>query len=301
MATVTVLLSSYNGENYISTQIETILAQMDCSIKLLVRDDGSTDNTLRILEKYEDSGKLTIISGENLRPAKSFFELIYAAPESDYYAFSDQDDIWDSDKLSSAIKMLEKQTGPAFYHSNARLVDAYGKDTGKLLHSEAPQLNFMSLVCAGGILGCTMVFNKQLRDCVVEHPKPQKLRMHDYYLGMICLGVGGAELYDQTPHIGYRQHGNNVLGVAFGVKGKIKSKWKQFSHRGRFSIGEQAGQLLEDYESCMLPDRIEECRTVANYDASAINTIKVALSRKAHYSSFKNSLFLRLCILFRRR
>ena len=301
MASVTVLMSSYNGEKFIAQQIETILHQKSCDVRLIVRDDGSTDRTIEILRGLQDSRKLELVIGENLRPAKSFFELIYNAPESDFYAFADQDDIWDEDKLSSAIEMLRSFNKPAFYHSNARLVNANGEDTGKLLHDKNPKLNFLSLACAGGILGCTMVFNKELRDCVVQHSKPEKIRMHDYYLGMICLGVGGAGVYDETPHIGYRQHGGNVLGVAVSLKSKIKSKWRQFYRRGRYTIGEQAAQLLKDYESIMTRERIEECRAVANYDKSFINTFRIAWTPKTHYSSIKNSLFLRVCILFRRR
>lgn len=301
MALVTVLLSSYNGEKYIVEQIESILSQKSCDVNLIVRDDGSTDSTIDILKEYKEEGKLHYITGDNLRSAKSFFELIYAAPESDYYAFSDQDDIWDEDKLSSAIQMLEEYSIPAFYHSNARLINAHGEDTGKRLHGQDPKLNFLSLACAGGILGCTMVFNKKLWECVVKHPKPERMRMHDYYLGMICLGIGGAEVYDQTPHIGYRQHGGNVLGVAVGWRSKLKSKWKQFTHRGRYTIGEQANQLLSDYEQELSSERLKECRAVANYDRNWINTLRMALTPKTHYSSVRNSLFLRMCILFRRR
>lgn len=123
-------MSTYNGEKYLEQQIENIFAQVgDIEIRLLIRDDGSTDNSVDIIRACQKKyGKLEYAQGKNLGSNKSFWTLIKNAPDCyDYYAISDQDDVWDVDKLSSAIGMIKKRlkngkTG-VLYFSNLKVVD----------------------------------------------------------------------------------------------------------------------------------------------------------------------------------
>ena len=301
MNRVVVLMSAYNGEKFIRPQLDSILGQKECELTLLVRDDGSIDGTKEILNEYQERNLLTWYSGENLKPPSSFMDLVFHAPDADYYAFADQDDIWDEDKIICAVKQLEKEEGPAFYHSNARLADADGKPTGILLYRKNPHLNFYSLACNGGILGCTMVFNHALRRAVVEAGMPKKICMHDFYMGVVGMAIGGKSIYDHIPHINYRQHGGNVLGVAIDLKTKIKSKIKQFLNEGTCSITEQSREILAFHQDKMVPEYRQVCTDVTLYKQSVFRTIGVALNPKARYSSFKNSIFIRVCLLFRRR
>ena len=122
MKKVQVLLSTYNGEKYLKEQLDSIIAQKGVDVHILARDDGSKDDTIKILEGYEN---IDIIKGSNIGVCKSFFELINKSGEYDYYSFADQDDVWDCDKLVIAINKLEKcNSKPAVYASNTRLVDA---------------------------------------------------------------------------------------------------------------------------------------------------------------------------------
>lgn len=121
---ITVLMSSYNGERYIREQIDSILHQQEVNIKLFVRDDGSTDGTLQILQEYQEAGLLNFYTGKNLKPARSFMQLLKDAPQADYYAFSDQDDYWKPTKLNQAIKRLKLSTNtPALYFCQTQLAD----------------------------------------------------------------------------------------------------------------------------------------------------------------------------------
>ena len=101
---IAIMLSTYNGEKYIRKQLDSLVNQSyKAYMKVFVRDDGSTDNTLSILEEYIEKINLTIIKGENVGPGKSFWKLFMNQNiNADYYAFCDQDDIWDSDKLKKA-------------------------------------------------------------------------------------------------------------------------------------------------------------------------------------------------------
>ena len=102
-SSVIVVMSTYNGEKHLREQIDSILAQDRQPVSLLVRDDGSTDGTVQILEEYEKQGALELIRGENLGVVGSFISLIARVADSaDYIALSDQDDVWHADKLSRA-------------------------------------------------------------------------------------------------------------------------------------------------------------------------------------------------------
>ena len=123
--TVAVLMSTYNGENYISEQIESILSQKDVNIKLYIRDDGSEDKTLSILKQYSvlDNVKL-VVDGENIGPGNSFMRLLYtyAGLEGvEFFAFSDQDDIWFSNKIAIAIETLGDSGQAKLYCSNQNI------------------------------------------------------------------------------------------------------------------------------------------------------------------------------------
>ena len=120
---IAVLLSSYNGEQFIKEQIDSVLNQKECKVSLLVRDDGSTDNTIKILENYVNKGNLNYYCGKNLKPAKSFLDLVKHSPECEFYAFCDQDDVWEEDKLISAINQIGDTSTPTCYHSAYMMVD----------------------------------------------------------------------------------------------------------------------------------------------------------------------------------
>ena len=122
---VQVIMSTYNGEKYIEEQIQSIFNQKECNVSLLVRDDGSTDKTIEIVKELSLKYNIKLIQGENLRAAKSFLEAIkFTDEENDFFAFSDQDDVWLDDKLLNAIKCIEKYNDKILlYASNLTAVN----------------------------------------------------------------------------------------------------------------------------------------------------------------------------------
>ena len=127
---VTVIMSTYNGSSYLASQLESLLVQKDVAIRLFVRDDGSSDDTVQILQRYAHRFlSLDIVEGENLGATESFHVASQLALEkndpADYYAFCDQDDIWLENKLSIAVNQLSKITSdkPLLYFSNLMMVN----------------------------------------------------------------------------------------------------------------------------------------------------------------------------------
>lgn len=114
---VEVLMSTYNGELYIDEQIQSILSQKDVDLNLLIRDDASKDNTIEKIKKYTTRDNVSFYNGKNIGATRSFFDLMNHAGEYEYYCLSDQDDVWDDDKVITAVnKLLPYSDQPAFYN-----------------------------------------------------------------------------------------------------------------------------------------------------------------------------------------
>lgn len=248
-------MSTYNGEKYLREQLDSILAQTYSNIEILIRDDGSKDATLEILEEYaKKQKKITYIEGKNYGAAKSFFQLLKKVDKkADYYAFSDQDDIWEIDKIERAVKWLEKlekqriiskteKEIPIMYCSALKVVD----QQKNVLYIEGKErrtkdLSFGNALVENCCTGCTIVINQKLQRMVAEKRIP-KCSMHDWWLYMIA-SCFGKVIYDRKPCIQYRQHGENVVGVEYSRIDKLKKKIRGF-HKGRNVI---SYQLMEFY------------------------------------------------------
>lgn len=223
-----VLMSTYNGEHFLRQQLDSILQQEGVEVHILVRDDGSTDQTLAILAEYRATGKLDYYSGQNLRSARSFMQLLYDAPEADYYAFCDQDDYWVPDKLKVAVDSI-KDVGaeqPALYFCQTRLADATLQPLPSVIIS--PRLTFGEALMYKFIGGCTMVMSRGLV-CKMREYHPAYLPMHDVWVYLVAQAIGARIVFDKTPHILYRQHGNNVLGQGDKLV-EWKRKFQRFIH-----------------------------------------------------------------------
>lgn len=298
---VFVLLSSYNGEKYIRQQIESILAQEGCEIRLIVRDDGSTDDTLKILAEYKNEGKLEYYQGSNLGPAKSFLTLMINAGEAEYYAFSDQDDIWENDKIIEGIRKLPKTQNPALYCSNLRMVDNQGNVLAPLFLPEKIATDFYSLVLQSGYLfGCTMIFNRPMQQFVASRGLPQYLVMHDVWLGIIAAMYGNL-VYDANTYINYRRHEGNFTGNKSGKNKGIREKLAEATSENKFSFSKQLFSFLEyvSENQRKLLSQHKIVHIISTYKVNWINKIKLLLLLlfKIKYP-FKRKIFFCIQVLY---
>lgn len=223
-STVQVLMSTYNGTDYLREQIDSILAQDHPHVRLLVRDDGSSDGTVSVLRQYENShGNVKVVTGENLGVVDSFFRLLELADDVDYYAFSDQDDVWKSNKLSRAVARLEaeeEEGEPLLYFNRQEFVDA---DLDHLGYSPEPNvLGFENALIQNQPLGCATVINTSARELLVQN-LPDEALMHDWWVYAVVSAFGRV-FYDPTPTLLYRQHGENVVG-------DTENRFKHFMRR----------------------------------------------------------------------
>ncbi len=263
--TVTVVMASYNGGKFISEQLNSLLRQKGVDINILVRDDGSTDNTIEILEEYSRKySNVKYYIGEHLNVQKGFLDLLKKSKNTEYYAFCDQDDVWDDDKLLVAISKLEKmdKNTPNLYYCGQRLVDSNLKFISNhyIDNKRSDYTNFL----ISNVAGCTAVFNKKLRD-MVNKKQPDFILMHDSWIFKICLATGGTYYADSEPHISYRQHGNNTVGLNKGIKSKLKQMKRYIND---FKIKKQVNELYNLYGNEMTADYKKFSLDIINYDKS---------------------------------
>ena len=212
---VLVLLSSYNGEKYISEQLESLLNQT-IPVFILIRDDGSTDNTVSIINEFiKKYDNIKLITGNNIGFFKSFNALIFnkTVDEFEYIAFCDQDDVWLPEKLEKALLKIKENYNsqiPFLYFSNMTLTDENLKKYGyrnKRSLKVTPYSALVNCPCAG----CTMVFNNSAVKLYRIGEKGQ-MPFHDYHMLCVCLFMGRV-IYDHNTYILYRQHDHNTIGM----------------------------------------------------------------------------------------
>lgn len=220
---VQILMSTYNGEKYLREQMDSLLNQTYPNIEILVRDDGSKDQTISILEEYQKQhDNIQVFAEPNVGVIKSFFSLLEKS-DADYVAFCDQDDIWLENKVEKAVEKLENITEPALYCSNKILIDADGKviaeNNGRCLKP-----SFENAVVECICTGCTSMLNKELIE-VIKKNSPKHTMMHDWWCYLVASYLGQV-IFDQNSYIWYRQHGNNEIGASdkFWVTVKAKAK-----------------------------------------------------------------------------
>lgn len=237
MVSVAILLSTYNGEKFLREQLDSLLAQSGVEVEVFVRDDGSSDGTAAILSEYaKNCANFHFELAKNAGVGNSFMNLLYSVPDSfDYYAFSDQDDIWENEKLCEAVKLLEK-SGACLYASNQECVDWDGNSLGlrygndSRIHTEPA-----AVLSRNTLAGCTMVLTRRLKILLSEEGRRPsenllKNRIHDVWLAMTA-SLNGGIVYDERSYIKYRQHGNNVVGAyEGGFKKKLKQRMKKLFH-----------------------------------------------------------------------
>lgn len=297
-----ILMSTYNGEKYLEAQIESILHQtVDIPFDLIVRDDGSTDATLQILESYSVKGLLTYYTGGNLGAAKGFIHLLRNSPGYDYYAYADQDDVWDPDKLGRGLRAIAEENGPALYCTNAALVDSQLQSLGRNTHRKIPAYNLVSVLClASCAQGCTSVFNKALAQVIQAHDMPDVFIMHDSLLTCLCALMDGKIIYDHVPSMKYRMHATNVFGMVTArqsLSRVIKSRIKEITTKPKVSMYTQANNILNTYADVISEQNQAVCSTIIRAEKSLIARLQLVLCKDLKHDTWNKTVTKKLQIL----
>ncbi|WP_261842347.1 glycosyltransferase [Aliamphritea ceti] len=232
-----VLMAAYNGEYWISQQIDTILDQVSVEITLFISVDLSSDSTLDIVQRRsEKDERIKVLPyGERFGGAgRNFFRLIkdVSTEAFDLIAFADQDDIWLDNKLVTAWSRIS--SGICDVYSSD--VTAFWEDgRTELIKKSYPQRKYDYLFEAAGP-GCTYVFSayafSEVKRFVSEnYLSCNEVTLHDWLLYAYCRQAKFLWFIDDEPLMLYRQHSSNQVGTNNNCKAylkrllKVKDKW----------------------------------------------------------------------------
>ena len=231
---VAILMGCYNGQTYLREQLDSIEAQTHRNWVLWVSDDGSTDDTAKILDEYRSrwgEDKLRVVDGPHQGFARNFLSLV-ARPEieADFFAYCDQDDVWVASKLARALDVLERvREGdqPQLYCSRTLLVDAKSQPLGfSPLFDRKPGFKNALVQNIGG--GNTMVFDAAARRIIAGAGWDLDVVAHDWWTYIAISAAGGHTIYDPKPALRYRQHGSNLIGSNVGMGARFGRVFKLF-------------------------------------------------------------------------
>lgn len=265
-------MATYNGSAYLDAQIESLQQQTLKDWLLLIRDDGSTDDTIDILGKHtEHDPRIQLLHDDqgNLGASACFGRLIEEAfaRGANYVACCDQDDVWLPRKLEDAVeamRTLERSQGthtPLLVHSDLEVVDEQLQtlsdsfmDFENIPRPDNPPLKV--LLVQNHVVGCTALFNRALLEIAL--PIPADVRMHDWWLAL-CARCFGKLGYMPDAPIRYRQHTANTLGAAgFNHIYRIfrRSWWRRLGKRPKLhrALISQARELTRLAATHAIPD-----------------------------------------------
>jgi len=224
-SSVAILLCTLNGARFLPLQLASFEAQDFADWRLVVSDDGSHDGTAALLADFQSKhgpSKVKLRQGPRRGFVANFLSLICdPAVASDYYALSDQDDIWDAGKLSRARSFLMNAPAatPTIYCARTRLIDDEGVEFGRSKLFRRPP-HFRNALVQSIAGGNTMVFNEAVRQVLLRAGADLELAAHDWWIYLATTAVGGTVFYDARPTVSYRVHSRNLIGSNLTLAGR---------------------------------------------------------------------------------
>jgi glycosyltransferase involved in cell wall biosynthesis len=235
---VIILLATLNGEEFLPEQLQSYRDQTHANWELLVSDDGSTDRTVALIKAFAKlvPQRVTLREGRSEGFWKNFLSMVHLSDvDGEFFAYSDQDDIWGTDKLARAIDWLAgvPKDLPAVYFTRTALISSEGRPLGYSPLFRRPSTFQNALVQnIGG--GNTMVFNRAAKLALAAIPEDVAVTSHDWWTYQVVTGIGGTAYFDPYPSLKYRQHEGNLVGANMGLHQRVV-RLRAFAH-GRVMI-----------------------------------------------------------------
>ena len=282
---VNILMSTYNGQQFLAEQIRSIQEQSYTDWTLFIRDDGSSDNTKEILKDFErQDSRIHLIDSDksdNLGVIKSFHKLVNH-DRADYYFFSDQDDVWLPNKLELSLKEAQYYLAdlPLMVYMDLKVVNQDLEImTESMVKSQSHHANteLVQELTENTVTGGVAMINHALAEMWQE---TDDILMHDWYLALLASAFGNLVFIDQPGEL-YRQHSDNVLGartlskrfkkwirphILFAVYWDlIKNSQKQASHLLQMPLSQSNRELIEAFVTIMDKPMLERFRILRKY------------------------------------
>ncbi|MBQ3600071.1 MAG: glycosyltransferase family 2 protein [Lachnospiraceae bacterium] len=265
MGEVSIVMATYNGAHYLEEQIESILANTYEDWTMEICDDGSTDRTLSIIERYQElyPNKIKFHPNEEqLGVTRNFLEGAMRA-NGEYVMFCDQDDVWLPEKIEKTLKFMkerEKLSGentPIAVFTDAKVVDGALRNINSSFFAynklDTKKIDLPHLLVENKMIGCTTMINRGILDKVIEFPN--FARYHDWWIALIAAVFGEIAFLNESTML-YRQHSKNMVGsqsfFAYVID-RIKNIKKQ--KENLIKTEKQAWEFCEIYKKYLLEEQ----------------------------------------------
>jgi glycosyltransferase involved in cell wall biosynthesis len=278
---IDILLATYNGERFVEEQIRSLLMQTYLHWRLIIRDDGSTDNTRAIIHRFKEQypEKIAVIEDNlpsNLGACRNFGNLLERSTAG-YTMFCDQDDVWLPKKIELSVgkmRSLEERYGsdsPLLVYTDMYVVnDELSVISDSFWRHQAfnPRIgkSLSRFLVSNVATGCTVMINRKLRELSV--PIPQEAMMHDWWVGLISVALGEND-YVREPTMLYRQHAMNVAGakwdmgiLSIGKKLIAFNKLRKINREHLRKTENQAATFASRYRNILSE---KYCKTIETY------------------------------------
>ena len=287
---VLVVMSTYNGAEFIEEQMNSILQQENIgNIHILIRDDGSTDQTVERIEKVQRDNpeKITLVKGKNIGCNASFFALLKMAKGYDYYSISDQDDVWLPDKICVALQWLEKETDrtkPLLYASTSYLAKGSNLKIYGQTRKQCRPFSIYNTIIQNICPGHNQVFNNALLALLKKPIDVCRIYVYDAWITNMAL-LYGKILFNNESCTLYRQHRSNQLGYGTGWLGWLIKSFARMQNNEGLRYRRQIQYFIEinkkELVSAGYYKELEKIFGTDNFLMRIVNMVQGRLYRQA--------------------
>lgn len=286
---IAILMSTYNGEKFLNEQLESLYKQrFNGEMIVYIRDDGSTDKTIQIIDNWKLKMKIVLFEESNVGPAKSFWWLFTNRNiKADYYAFCDQDDIWDCLKIHEGTNRLSTEEDEALWCSNCSVINLDGEVIIDKMNNVTPNFSIESQFVCGTTQGCSMIFNNKLRDYILDK-KINDIPMHDFVVLTYAIAKGKV-IYDNRNFFQYRVHDKNVIANK-GKNGfaRMKSSLNRwFSKEHKNEISRYAQKFYMDNTSNLNNSTLGYIKCISECQSNINSRIKLIVDKRSKSNNIK--------------
>lgn len=287
---VDILLATYNGGKFLREQLYSLFSQDFSDFRIIARDDGSDDGTADILEEFRSqfSDRMKIVRSETEKhSAKDNFAELMKHSDAEYVMLCDQDDFWDSNKISVTLDEMKKHPSdiPVLVHTDLAVSDenlnVIAPSMNGMMGFDAENITLEKLLVYNCVTGCTLMMNKAL--CDIAKNMPDEAVIHDWWIAL-CAMTFGKIVYIDRPTMLYRQHGGNVVGAR---RKTLKSAFSEGEklHRSLADGYRQAEALIRNFRGEIPADKLKIIRGYAIFPKLNKFERAVALTRFGYTKS----------------
>ena len=287
--TVDVLLASFNGDKYLEEQLESLHRQEDVNVRVWVNDDGSFDETLRILEKWKEKGLVKSISKtQNIGSTRAFLKLLSEHHDSKFVAFCDQDDIWEPRKLATQILSMENEK-PMLIISQRLYIDSNGALIGesKKLRSKP---SFENAMIENIAFGNTIVVNNEAIKLINSISEPQ-VEHYDSWIYLL-VSIFGKIVEVPQPLTHYRIHSNNLVGLRKMSLNSVRASVNNFVNQNIY-----LGESFSKENECKRFQRLELFKSL-RLETRLISRFRIVQRIGFKRQRFVDQIIMKLLLLF---